>query len=144
MVTFDVFSKNDIETVNAKINETFELESTIKKSAFFGGSVETKNFVWKIESLSKLFETLKDVCEEKKWDYNFDFMPKYIEGFQVWGYDSPNFPVYVVMAKIILKKDAINSAKDLRKDLFQASVPARLFIEKLNGKISEKSELKIQ
>jgi hypothetical protein len=133
MVTFDVFSKNDIEKINAKINETFDLEPTIKKSAFFGGSVETKNFVWKIESLPKLFETLKVVCEERKWDYNFDFMPKYIEGFQVLGYDSPNFPFYVVMAKITLKKDAINSAKDLRKDLFQASIPARLFIETLKG-----------
>jgi len=133
MVTFDVFPKNDIEKVNAKINETFDIEPTIKKSAFFGGSVETKNFIWKIESLPKLFETLKAVCEERKWDYNFEFLPKYIEGFQVLGYDSPNFPFYVIMAKITLKKDAINSAKDLRKDIFQIAIPARLFIETLKG-----------
>lgn len=133
MVTFDVFSKNDIEKVNEKIHETFDLEPIMKNSAIIGGSMETKNFVWKIESLPKLFEILKGVCDEKNWDYKFDFMPKYIDSFQVCGYDSPNFPFYIVMAKIILKKDTINSTKDLRKDLFQASVPARLFIEKLIG-----------
>ena len=38
MVTFDVFSRNDIEEINSKINETIEVEPAIKKTAIFGGS----------------------------------------------------------------------------------------------------------
>ena len=39
----------------------------------------------------------------------------------------------ICLAKIVLIKEMINSAKDLRSDLFQVGVPIRLLIEKLNG-----------
>jgi len=70
MVTFDVFSKTDIENINAKVSKTFEVEPSIKKSAFFGSSSETKNFIWTIESLPKEHA-------------DFDLMSKYIENFQI-------------------------------------------------------------
>jgi len=133
MVSFDIFAKKDIEKINAKVSKTFDVEPTIKKSAFMGDSLETKNIIWKTESLSKVLATLRGICDEKRWTYDVDSMPKHIESFQVSGYDSPNFPFYILMAKITMKKNALNSCEDLRKDLFQASIAARLFIESLEG-----------
>lgn len=133
MITFDVFSKKDIEKINAKVEETFEVEPSIQKSAIIGDSLETKNVVWKIESLHKLFATLKEICDEKGWTCNFDLMAKYVESFQVWGYDSPNLPFYILMAKIALNKETLNSCENLRDDLLKVSLATRLFIESLEG-----------
>jgi len=133
MISFDVFAKKDIEKINAKISKAFEAEPTIKKSAVFGGSSETRNIIWKTESLSKIFAALRGICDERRWTCDLDSIQKYMESFQVWGYDSPNLPFYIIMAKITMKKDALNSCEDLRKDLFQASIAARLFVESLEG-----------
>ena len=133
MITFDLFSKKDIEKVNAKVKDTFEVEPTIQKSAIIGDSLETKNVVWKIESLRKLFATLKGICDEKGWTCNFDLMAKYVESFQVWGYDSPNLPFYILMAKITMNKETLNSCENLRDDLSEFGLAIRLFIESLQG-----------
>ena len=89
-----------MDTVNSRITKTFEVESKALKSAFFGGSSETSTNIWKIEVSEKSLGTLKKVCDEKGFTFNAELMKKYIEDFQLWGYDSPNLPFYIIMSRV--------------------------------------------
>ena len=138
MVVFDIFDRQEIEKVNEKVSKTLALKPIVTKSHIseMGGGLKayvSYHAVWKIESLSSLITVLTRICNEKDFSCNFKLLKKYVENFQVQGYDSPYFPAYVLVANVVLKKDALNSSSDLRKDLQQVALPLRLFIESLDG-----------
>ena len=133
MVAFDIFSKKEQGAINKKISEAIGVKPSNQKSAFFGGSSETDNFIWTPTSLEPIFTLFKTICEKNGFSYDNKFVQKFVEKVQVWGYNSPSLPYFILIVRIQLKKDTLNSAKDLRVDLINVSMGARLFIESLKG-----------
>lgn len=136
MVSFDIFEKKDIEKVEQKLNTVLRIQPKEEKShiTFLGGpdSYEVCQNVWKVD-LSEVLKTLQVISDKKGFQLDNELLKTYIKYFEIRGYNSPRLPFYILMAKIVLNSDLLNSSDDLRKDIFLISQPIRLFIENLDG-----------
>ena len=134
ILSFDVFEKKEIERIREKIFAEFGVKSKVEKTVLMGGfESEIAQDIWSVELSPRTFEVVRSVCEKKGFEFNLGLVEKYLQNFQIRCYNSPNLPYSILSLKITLNEDALNASSDLRKDLWQVSLPIRLFVESLDG-----------
>lgn len=134
ILSFDVFEKKEIERIREKIFAEFGVKSKVEKTVLMGGfESEIAQDIWNVELSPRTFEVVRSVCEKKGFEFNLGLVEKYLQNFQIRCYNSPNLPYSILSLKITLNEDALNASSDLRKDLWQVSLPIRLFVESLDG-----------
>ncbi len=133
MAAFDVFSKKEIERIDQMITQTLESQPTIQRSAFVSNQHVTTNSVWKIESVSKLLDIVKRIDDKQSFDLDINAAESLIDSFQIWGYLSPALEYYVVLARVELKREALNSSSNVKDELMRISYFPRLLLESFKG-----------
>lgn len=138
ILSFDAFEKKENERIREKIFAEFGVRSKVEKTVLMSSfESEIAQDVWNIELSPRTFEVIRSICEKKGFTFNLSLVEKYLQTFQIRCYNSPNLPNSILSLKITLNEHALNSSSNLREDLWQVSLPIRLFVESLDGLTKE-------
>ena len=137
MVSFDIFEKNDIEQIEKKVNTLFGVKPIQEETNFISwgeipDSFQIVQTVWELK-ISEILDSLLEVSGENDLKLNPELLKKYVKSTQIRGYNSPRLPFYVLLLKIDLKEDVLNSTKDIMGDVSGLIRPLSLFIESFEG-----------